>query len=167
MKTPGRKPRARSQAGQSIAEVALLTPILLAMLLGAVEFGRYAYIGILVGSAARAGAAYATEHLANAGNTAAIQQAADNDYQNNGQNQALLTVTSTDTCGCDNGSYPIVTQSCFPGTGGAPPTCSPGSHWVVVVSVTASGTYSSLFTYPWIPNSITLTRTSTMRAPLN
>ena len=47
-----------SPSGQSLLEVALLTPMLLALLLGAIELGRYAYISILVGNAARAGAAY-------------------------------------------------------------------------------------------------------------
>lgn len=145
----------------------MVTPLLLAMLLGAIEMGRYAYISILVGNAARAGAAFATEHLANAGNLPGIQQAAKNDYQNNGQDPTLLTVTSTANCGCDDGSYPIATQSCFPGAGGAPPTCSTGSHWVVAVSVTATGTYHSLFSYPWIPSTIAVSKTSTMRAALN
>lgn len=161
-----RTSRIRSQYGQSLAEVALMTPLLLGMLLGAIELGRYAYISILVSNAARAGAAYATERLTNAGNVAGIVQAAKNDYQNNGQNASLLSVTTSDTCGCDNGSYPIATATCYPGSG-APPTCSTGSHWVVMVTVTASGTYNALFNYPWIKNPITLTKQSTMRAALN
>jgi hypothetical protein len=34
---------------------------------------------------------------------------------------------------------------------------------VVTVSVTASGTFNSLFSYPGIPTSIALSKTSTMR----
>lgn len=154
------------QRGQSLAEVALMTPLLLGMLLGVIELGRYAYISILVSNAARAGAAYATEHLNNAGNSAGIIQAAQNDYANNGQNPSTLTVTSSDACGCDDGTYPITTASCYPGSG-APPTCATGSHWVVLVTVTASGKYNALFTYPWIPNPIKVTKQSTMQAALN
>ncbi|HVB34684.1 MAG TPA: TadE/TadG family type IV pilus assembly protein [Patescibacteria group bacterium] len=159
----------RSQGGQSLAEVALMTPLLLAMLLGAIELGRYAYISILVGNAARAGAAFASERLMNAGNTPGIVQAAKNDYQNNGQDPALLTVTAADACGCDDGSYPVsvTAAACTPTPGGTPPSCSAGATWVVMVTVTASGKYSSLFSYPWIPNPITISKQSTMRAALN
>jgi Flp pilus assembly protein TadG len=161
--------RSRPESGQSMLEFALVTPLVLALLLGVIEIGRYAYIGVLVGSAARAGAAYASEHLGNAGGTGAngILQAADNDYQNNGQNPADLTVTWTTTCGCDNGSYPIATQACDPGVGGAAPTCAAGSHWVVMVSVEAKGTFTSLFSYPGIPSPITIDRTATMRVAQN
>jgi len=143
-----------------------MTPLLLAMLFGAIELGRYAYISILVSNAARAGAAFATEHLANAGNTPGIVQAAKNDYQNNGQNPSLLSVTTSATCGCDDGTYPISTATCYPGTG-SPPTCSTGYYWVVMVTVKATGTYNSLFKYPWIQDPINITENSTMRAPLN
>jgi len=53
----------RSESGQSLVEVALLLPFLVLMMLGVIELGRYAYIGILVGNAARAGAAYGIESL--------------------------------------------------------------------------------------------------------
>jgi Flp pilus assembly protein TadG len=141
-------------------------PLLLALLLGVIELGRYTYIGIVVGNAARAGAAYGAEHLGNSGNTTGIQQAADNDYANNGQAANTITVTSTVTCGCDNGGTvtPDTNAACFPAS---PPSCSSGQHWVVTVSVTASGTFSSLFNYPGIPSPITVTRTSTMRVAQN
>lgn len=159
----------RRQSGQSLLEVALVTPLLLALVLGVIEIGRYAFIGILVGNAARAGAAYGSQHLANAGGTGAlgIVQAADNDYQNNGQDPTQLQVTYTTVCGCDNGSYPIATSTCSPGVGGAPPTCAAGSHWVVMISVEAKGQFSSLFNYPGIPSPITIDRTATMRVAQN
>ena len=93
----------RSQSGQSLVEVALLTPLLLALLIGGIELGRYAYIAILVGNAARAGAGYGAQSLVQSVDTTGIQTAADNDFQNNGQNVSNLTVTSSTSCGCDNG----------------------------------------------------------------
>ena len=75
----------RSQSGQSLVEVALLTPILLAFLIGGIELGRYAYLSILVGNAARAGAAYGAQSLPQSVDTTDIQTAADNDFQNNGR----------------------------------------------------------------------------------
>jgi Flp pilus assembly protein TadG len=47
----------RSEKGQSLVELALLTPILLLLVVGIVEMGRYATLSIEVANAARAGAA--------------------------------------------------------------------------------------------------------------
>ena len=167
----GRGPEGpRSQTGQALLEVVLVTPILLALLVGTIELGRYAYIGILVGNAARAGAAYGAEGLLQSGNLAGIQLAADNDFQTNGQPVSGLTVSSSDSCGCDSGGtvtyQGTTTAACTTaGNPGLDTTCSNGSggHYVVIVSVTASGTFTPLFNYPGISNSITISRTSTMR----
>jgi Flp pilus assembly protein TadG len=144
------------QKGQSLIEFALLLPFLLLMSVGVIELGRYAYISILVGNAARAGAAYGSQSLTRSADTSGIQTAANNDFQNNGQ--AGLTVTSTDTCGCDSAGT-TTSAAC---NGNSAGTCAAG-HWVVIVNVTASGTFSSLFNYPGIPTSITVARTSSMR----
>jgi Flp pilus assembly protein TadG len=165
MKTTARMSKARRQSGQSLVEVALLTPLLLAILLGATELGRYAYISILVGNAAHAGALYGAQSLGQSATpqgatvNPGIKLAADNDFQNNGQNIGKLTVSSNNTCGCDSdGSF--VAESCNPtGT----PTCASPGHWVIMVSVNATGTFQSLFKYPWIPRTLTISRTSTMR----
>lgn len=152
---------ARRQSGQSLLELAFLVPVLLLLALGVIEVGRYAYIGILVGNAARAGAAYGTQSLPQSVDTVGITTAADNDFQNNGQSVSTLTITSAVSCGCDgNGS--LAAAAC---TGAGAGTCASG-HWVVTLSVTASGTFASLFNYPGIPSSVTLSRTSSMRVAL-
>lgn len=151
----------RWQAGQSLLELALLVPLLVLLALGVVEVGRYAYIAILVGNAARAGTAYGAQSLPQSVDTVGIINAADNDFQNNGQNVSNLTVTSSVSCGCDS-SGTVAAAACT-GTGAG--ICASG-HWVVIVSVTTSGTFSSLFNYPGIPTSITVSRTSTMRVAL-
>jgi Flp pilus assembly protein TadG len=147
----------RSQSGQSLVEVALLTPILLALLIGGIELGRYAYLSILVGNAARAGAAYGAQSLPQSVDTADIQAAADNDFQNNGQ----LNVSSTTSCGCDDAGT-VTSASCNITANPTAGTCAAG-HWVVMVAVTASGTFNALFGYPGIPSSITVSKTSTLR----
>jgi Flp pilus assembly protein TadG len=167
------KPEGRNSAerGQSLVEVALLTPLLLALLIGGIELGRYAYIAILVGNAARAGTAYGAQSLAQSTcpppAPCGIQTAADNDFQNNGQNVSNLTVTASNSCGCDDAGT-LTAAGC--GTTSDPNptagTCTAG-HWVVMVSVTASGTFNSLFSFPGIPKSITVSRTSTMRVAQN
>ncbi len=152
----------RSNAGQALLELALLLPMLLLLTMGVIEMGRYMYIYILVGNAARAGAAYGAQSLGQSGDTADIQTAAQNDFQNNGQAAGSLTVTSSTSCGCDNGGTVTAAPSCAATVAA---TCA--AHWVVMVSVTASGTFNSLFNYPGIPASIDVSNTATMRvAPI-
>ena len=163
----GRKPIARrrgifhAQSGQSLIEVALLVPLLTALFFGAVEVGRFAYISILVGNAARAGAAYGSQSLLDAmtpsGATVnpGIQTAADNDFQNNGQNASTITVSSSTSCGCDNAGTIIPSLSCTTTGSSTAGICTSG-QWVVLVSVTVSGTFQPIFHYPWIPSSMVL-----------
>jgi Flp pilus assembly protein TadG len=143
--------------GQSLLEFALLLPFLLLLLLGVIEMGRFAYIGILVGNAARAGAAYGIQDATHAGDQPGIKQAAVNDFQNNGLAAGRLNVASewNNNCGCDNGGT-IVATACTT-------ACPTGRHLVVSLSVTASGTYNSLFGFPGIPSPMNITRTATLR----
>lgn len=183
------------QSGQSLVELALLTPLLLAMVLGSIEFGRYAYLSILVGNAAHSGALYGAQSNLTAANVAGICAAAENDYQNGkvpatctnaGTSPATtvtmcpsgstctasdLNVSATDGCGCDvGGTYTqlgATTYAC--GTANIDPTtaCTDSSEWVVTVSVTTSATFRSLFNYPMIPSTLTISRTATMRVEGN
>jgi Flp pilus assembly protein TadG len=150
-----------SPSGQSLLEVALLTPMLLALLLGAIEIGRYAYISILVGSAARTGAAYGAQNLVLSVDIPGIQTAANNDFQNNGQNTSILKVSSATSCGCDSNGT-ITGVACSTKGNSTAGTCGSG-HWVVMVSVTASGTFQSLFNYPGIPKLPIVSNTATLR----
>jgi len=152
-----------SQSGQSLLEVALLLPMLAALLLGVIEMGRYAYISILVANAARAGAAYGAQSLAQSVDLAGIQLAADNDFQNNGQNTTSLNVSSVTSCGCDSNGT-ISGAACSTITNPGAGNCGSG-HWVVMVSVTASGNFRSLFNYPGIPSTLTVSSTATLRVP--
>ena len=154
----GRSGIRHPQSGQSLLELAFLVPLLLLLALGVIEVGRYAYIAILVGNAAHAGAFYGSQSLPQSADPVGIPLAAKNDFQSNGQPPGSLTVTFFTTCGCD-GSGTVANAACT-GTGAG--TCASG-HWVVLLSVTASGTFGSLFNYPGIPSSITVSRTSTMR----
>jgi Flp pilus assembly protein TadG len=147
----------RGDSGQALIEIAILVPVLMFLTLGIVELGRYAYVSILIGNAARAGTAYGTQSLPQSVDTVGIQTAARNDYRSNGQNPRNLAVTSSVSCGCDLGGG-MVTAPC---TGSGAGVCGTG-RWVAVLSVTASGTFAPLFTYTRIP-SLALTRTSAVR----
>src|SRR5579863_8380656 len=121
----------RSQRGQTILEVALLLPLLLLLAIGVIELGRYMYLGILVGNAAHAGATYGAQSLPQSVDTTGIQAAADNDYQNNGQNVSTLSVTSSVACGCDSSGTVSIATGCTTSTNPTAGTCTSG-HWVVM-----------------------------------
>ena len=70
---------ARGCSGQTVVEVALLLPLLLLLLVGVIEIGRYAYFDILISNAARAGAQYGAQSLIQAADVAGIRTAAQND----------------------------------------------------------------------------------------
>ncbi len=146
----------RAESGQSLLEIAFLTPFLLLLLLGAIEIGRYAYQAIRVGSAARSGLAYGAQSDWTATDLTGIAAAACQDFQ--GQNICALTVTKAYLCQCDNGG--TISASPIDCTTGS---CPAGSREVVSLQVTASGTFNALFNYPGIPSPITLTRRATMR----
>jgi len=164
----------KRQTGQALVEFAFILPILLVLLLGVIELGRYAYISILVGNAARAGAAYGSQGNPQSIDTTGIQNAAYYDFAGvtsgtsslNGQSVSQLTVTSTIACGCDSAGS-ITSYGCDsktnPNAGNCPLLGSPSGNWVIVVSVTASGTFNALFNYPGIPSSLTISRTASMR----
>jgi Flp pilus assembly protein TadG len=135
------------QGGQSLVELALVLPLLLLLLVGVVEIGRYAYLDILVSNAARAGAQYGSQSLTAAADASGIQSAAQND------GLASFIVTPTQQCGCDSKTGDL----------GGCPTGSVCAHPLVYIQVTVSGPYSSLFSYPGLPASTTLTSTVTMR----
>lgn len=165
---------AGSQSGQALVELALVLPLLLVLALGVIEIGRFAYISILVGNAARAGSAYGSRGLVQSADTTRIANAAKYDFagatsgttNTNGLDQSTLSVSSVNTCGCDsNGTVsPDDTSSCNPS--GVPPTCTVG-HWVVTIHVTTSGSFNALFNYPGIPASLAVSRTSSMRVAQN
>ncbi|HTU33996.1 MAG TPA: TadE/TadG family type IV pilus assembly protein [Candidatus Acidoferrum sp.] len=164
-----RRARGGSQRGQALLEIALVTPLLLALALGVIELGRYAYIAILVGSAAHAGAMYGAQGPTYAVDTTGIQDAADNDFQNNGQDVGELNIQPSTVCACDNrGSTSMETNRCSTRANGnidqTINRCSTtGGHWVSMVSVEATGTFRSLFNYPGIPRNLSVDRTATVR----
>lgn len=176
MNVTARDGRNCTQKGQALVELALVTPLLLALALGVIEIGRYAYVAILVGNAAHAGAAYGAQSAVTAADRNGIETAAENDFRDNGQNVTDLDVqggfagASYAGCTCDSqgtgNPSPPQPSFCNPPPVGANNTagsCRSGEQWVVVVSVEATGRFRSLFNYPGIPRRITVDKTATMR----
>ena len=138
-----------SEKGTSVLEMALLTPLLLFLLLGIIEVGRYAELSILVANAARAGAQYGAQSLVTAAltNQSNVQQAAVNDAS------SVLTTSNVS----------ISTWSCNSNSPTAQPPCPNSDSQVVYIQVNTTGTFSSLFHYPGIPSSFTVNGMAQMR----
>jgi Flp pilus assembly protein TadG len=138
---------ARSESGASLVEFAIVAPVLIALLIGMIEVGRYTYIAILAANAARAGVSFGAQSLSNAANLSAMQSAALADAQ------SFPSMSASPTVFCStNGS----TVAACPSTGPTPPS-------YYYVEVTTTGTFNSLFNYPGIPNNIPITGQAIMR----
>jgi Flp pilus assembly protein TadG len=142
------KHRPGSEAGGSLVEFALLSPLLMLLLFGMVDLGRWLYLDIEVTNAAHAGAQYGSLSLTNAHNTAAIQTAAQNDAPDFGTN---LTVTSaTTSCWCPTAPGTIVTCNSYPNN-----PCTNGTQ-IVLLQVHTTGTYTPWISYPPFTSTITI-----------
>jgi Flp pilus assembly protein TadG len=139
---------ARADGGSAIAEMAVMAPMLVLLLIGLVEVGRYAQYSIVVGNAARAGVQYGAQNLGTAANLTGMQTAALNDAQN----VAGMSATASQFCQCADGTA----SACLPAD------CAT-SHRVVFVQVDARGTFASLVHYPGVPSSQTITSRAVMR----
>ncbi len=158
----------RDERGTSLLEMAFLIPILLLLLLGIIEIGRYAELSILVANAARAGVQYGAQNLVTAADNAGIQNAALNDGQNispctGGNTTNCLTVSPPANaysgyvlCGCSS-------SGTAPGSTCPPTGCSLPNHQLVYIQVDTQGKFKSLFSYPGIPSSLTINGSAQMR----
>lgn len=146
---PGK--RTTRQRGGAVLELGLSLPLLLIVLIGSMDFGRIFFYAVEVEDAARAGAVYATETVANTTATAAIAQAAKADAPDIA---SALTVTSSKVCKCSNGAA----SNCSPNS--CPDSLAPA----IWVTVSASYNFQMLAPYPGFPATVTLTRAAAMRA---
>jgi Flp pilus assembly protein TadG len=137
--------------GTSLIELAIVLPVLLLLLVGAVDFGRAYYLEIEVAHAAHAAALYGSQ---NPTDTVGMQNAAVADAADV-PNFSTSSVTASYGCECSDGSSPVV--GCT-----AAPACS--TNIVNYVQVDTSVTYNAILPYPGIPSPLTLRGSSRMRA---
>jgi Flp pilus assembly protein TadG len=137
------------QQGSSLVELALVTPVLLMLLLGAVDVGRAYYLSMEVVGAAHAGAAYG---VVKPSDSTGIQAAAAADASDV---PSLTVGTPTYGCECSDGSS--YSASCT-----TTPSCV--TNVVYRVSVTASATYKTWFPWPGIPSTFNLSSSASMRS---
>lgn len=124
----------KSESGQGLVELALLTPMLVLILLGAVDFGRVFSASIQVTNAAREGAYFGARSFENAEDSAAIENVAIAD------SSSIFGIdpTVSSTTGVDDNGYDFV-------------------------AVTVTYAFEPLVPYPGIPEEIDLSKTVTMR----
>jgi len=142
----------RGEHGASLLELALLLPLFLLLILGAVDFGRAFYLSIEVAGAARAAAVYGAR---NPTDITGMENAANKDAPN----VTLSFPTATYGCEC-----PYGTTSTYIAAPCASKPASCTNTWVYRVDVTVQGTYKTLFPWPKIPSSMTLTSAASMRS---
>lgn len=133
--------RSRMERGSALVEFGLCMPIMLALLLGAVEYGRMAFAAIEVSNAAKAGVQYGVQSTDTAADPTGIQNAAANDAPD----ITLGTTTSSYSCVCSDGNA----SSCQP-------TDCPGAHIETILTVNTQATFNSVIRVPGLSNSITL-----------
>lgn len=143
MKHPLKARRSLNRPGAAVTEFALVLPLMILLVLGCLDFGRFAYTLIAVENAARAGAGYAIMNpYLKSGKTAweaAIQEAAREEMTNQkGYDSTKLTTTT---------SVVIETN---------------GLHRVKVTATYNS--FDTIVAWPGIPESMVLTGFVEMRA---
>lgn len=104
----------RTDNGQALVELALSLPVLVLLLLGAVEFGRFAYLAIELTNAAKAAAQYGAQNSVTGVDVSGMQALAAQD-------------APEVTAQCTNFTTTIGSQSCACVTGGAAGAYSSGA----------------------------------------
>lgn len=96
------KPKNRRSRGQATIEMALLLPLLLVLVLGAVEFGRLFFTHIVITNAAREGAFYLATHSddydSGTGNAPKTVLAARAEAANSGVSDISVSITQHNCC---------------------------------------------------------------------
>ncbi len=142
-----------SERGTAVVEFAILAPVLIFLLIGLVEIGRYTYFALLASNAARAGVQYGAQTTGTAADVAGMQFAA------SGDGAALPSSWGTPAAS----NYCLVTNSDGSLGGACPATGTPQANWTYFVRVTVSGTINPIFHYPGIPTSVPISATAVMR----
>ncbi|NNE83894.1 MAG: pilus assembly protein [Alphaproteobacteria bacterium] len=130
-------------------ELAFFVPVVAVMVAGSIEFGRLGLEQVRIASAARAGAQYGVYDLSSAGDIDGIIDAArlDADDVTN-----ALTVTAAQTCRCPDGTVQACTIS-----------CADGEYAPLYVEVSVSEDVGLWFSFPGVPDTVTLAANSSMR----
>jgi Flp pilus assembly protein TadG len=134
--------------GSALIEFALMSPVMLLLLAGVLDYGRALRVASAVANAARVGAQYGSRSSSNSSDTAGMQSAA----RNTAPDITGMTVNASRYCQCTNGSAVSCTGTC--GTGKVQ----------IYVQVNASATASPIFDYTALGFTGVTASRATMRA---
>ena len=133
----------KSEAGQSLVELAISIPLLFLLLLGAVEMATVIYDSIAVENAAMAGVQYGSQTTITAADTTGIENASTAAAPNV---SLTFTPAPSSSCICSNGA----SSTC------QPTDCS-GANIEKILTVNTQTTITPPFYYvPGLPKSFTL-----------
>lgn len=132
----------RGEAGSNLIEFALLLPMFLFLILGAVDLGQALYLAQEVAGAAHAAVIYGTENAAeHVTDISGMRTAAQDDAPSFGTALSVSATYGTE-CGSGGSTYTANTTVL--------PTCS-GDAQVYLVKVTVSGTAKPIVPWPTLP----------------
>lgn len=140
------------ETAQSLIEVYVVLPILMFILVGAVEMARVGYASIEVMNAASAGVQYGAENPITAVDGPGIGVAA----QKDAANITLSSVTATRSCICSAATTPPTACAT---TG----TACPGSNPETILTVTTQTSFNPGFRLPGFPTSFTMQGTAVQK----
>lgn len=140
-----------------MVEMAVILPLLLIVLLGAVDFARIGYLSVVVSGAANAGARFGAQSVDNASNTSGIRKAAVDDLGTvRAGTPPDVTVERYCACAPGNSRWPCDDAPC-------PPAIDSSPQPRMFVRVRVESTFSMLFPYPGLPESTLIAREAEMR----
>jgi Flp pilus assembly protein TadG len=145
--------------GNAAVEFALIAPVLLGLLVPIADYGLYIYDQMQLQLAAQAGTEYAAKvgWVPDGIKNAIIQAAPSLNLTADNVTPQPFDAAHAMFCGCTDGNT-IATQTCNDPNTGQRATCAknPGVLVGTYVSVGATYEYHTLFNYPGIPSSQTL-----------
>jgi Flp pilus assembly protein TadG len=141
--------RGVSRRGTAAAELAILLPFLMFLLMVAIDYARIFYFGVVIENCARNGAYYASDYPNN-------NYVYNDIYGYASLDDAVLRDAS-------NLSPQPTYQVGYSSSSDGPFTSTPPSGGGGYAQVTVTWTFNSLTNYPGIPSSVALTRSCTMQ----
>lgn len=142
--------RIRTQEdGSSLVELALVTPVLLLLLVGAVDLGRAYYVAMEVNSAAQAGALYGSQNPTDTDGMVKAAQLDASDIKD------ISVQPSPPSCVCYGGDA----QPC----GATANPCTAG-NLLYLVQVNTSATYTPILSFGGVFSTMTFNGQAKMRA---
>ena len=134
-----RRSPASCDSGSALAEIVIVLPLLVLLLIGLIEVGRFGNYTIAVGNAARAGVQYGAQNTVTADDNAGMQNSAAADAQN----VPNFHATASHYCECADGSA----STCLA-------TDCAASHRIIYVQVVTDASVSSITNYAFLPASL-------------